>query len=526
MKRFLYSVAAIFVAMTYVGCNASAQTLLDGAVLEVQKADKTEDIVLQAIKEKETVTENKGFDVAEVDYSKVWVETSLRSGGAAADANILDIVSAKLIGTDEVVSYRWQGSMDGVNWSAIDGETTNEYWLTYDAAYKYVRCVIKAGRLSFRGEKIEIPTRKMAAPAWAEGDASHHLGGERENSNPDYIFKLDGKGFVLLEDFDNPDAAFYVTTTESYGDAINASTGAKQGVPSSKSVSAHGIYTVAGDGSYIGQLLTTIGNNYTFFGEDHDTMYTLPDGIVKHISEDVMYPFWSSSWLQNRHFYKSPKAADVWMLAWDDFIRYSGRLGFKDNVFDAGGNSYFTRDGSPIDGWYANCMITDTGSSACIKNAVGVIRPAFFLSEEFFKSVKLDDLSSVGKGVIEIMKNRYTPDELSSLYSVSELAEAGISGQVSGGKDILTAENVSFKDATSVLAKVTLKNDTDEDFDAISAFMAYDKAGKLTDVKLVSQNVAAGGTAEANCNVHEWVDMADVNKLNVFAWAKSLPGQQ
>lgn len=526
MKRFLYSVAAIFIAMTYTSCSALAAGLIDEAVLEVQTADKTENIVFQTLNEKEPVSEGKAPSAGEVDYSKVWVETSLRSGGAATDAGILDVVSARLIGTDEVVSYRWQGSMDGVNWSAIDGETSDSFFITYDTTYKYVRCVIKAGRLSFRGEKVEVPTRKMAAPAWGEGDDSHHLGTERENSNPDYIFRLDGKGFVLLEDFDNPEAAFYVTTTESYGDAINASTGAKQGVPSSKSVSAHGIYTEATDGSNIGQLLTTIGNNFAFFGEDHDTMHTLPGGIIKNISEDVMYPFWSSGWLQNRHFYKSPKAADVWMLAWDDFLRYSDRLGYKDNVFDVGGDSYFTRDGSPIDGWYANCMVTSTGSSACIKNAVGVIRPAFFLSEDFFKTVKLDDLTSVGKGVLEIMKSRYSMDELSMLYSGTELAKAGFSGQASGGQDILTTGKVSLKAATMAVAKVTLKNDTDEAFDAVSAFLAYDKDGMLDDVRLVTGNIAAGGSTEASCNVHEWTDASDIYKLNVFAWAKPIVKQQ
>jgi len=525
VKRFLYSVAALVVAMTYLCCGVSA-AIIENAVLEIKQSDKVETITLQEIKPKQAANDTSVDADAEVDYSKVWVETSLRSGGKVSDVSTLDTVTAKLIGTNEVVSYRWQGSMDGVNWSAIDGETSDSFHITYDTVYKYVRCIIKAGRLNFRGEAVEVPVRKMAAPAWDEGDASHHLGIERENSNPDYIFRLDGKGFVLLEDFDNPDVAFYVTTTESYGDAINASIGSKQGVPSSKSVSAHGIYTEATDGSNIGQLLTTIGNNFAFFGEDHDTMHTLPGGIIKNISEDVMYPFWSSGWLQNRHFYKSPKAADVWMLAWDDFLRYSDRLGYKDNVFDVGGDSYFTRDGSPIDGWYANCMVTSTGSSACIKNAVGVIRPAFFLSEDFFKTVKLDDLTSVGKGVLEIMKSRYSMDELSMLYSGTELAKARFLGQASGGQDILTTGKVSLKAATMAVTKVTLKNDTDEAFDAVSAFLAYDKDGMLDDVRLVTGNIAAGGSTEASCNVHEWTDASDIYKLNVFAWAKPIVKQQ
>ena len=499
MKGLRYSVAALITAFV---CSCSAVqvgaepytngVIMNEAVLSVQSDGKTAEIALNATEETEVSSENK-----EVDYSKVQAVLSLRDGRPADEVEILDTLTAKLVGSDENASYRWQGSLNGKDWSAIDGATTPEYLITYENTYNYIRCTIKIGRLSFRSKEVKLPKRVMAAPAWGEGDSSQHMGADRENSNPDYIFRIKGKGFVLLDDHDNSDASFYVTTTDAYGDAVNSSYGSKSGQPQSKSVSAHGIYTQASDGNNIGKMLTTLGNNFAYIGEEHNTMYVLPEMMTKYISEDVAFPFWSSYWLQNKNFYKSPKKGTVWMLAWDDFIKYSDRLGYKDDVFASGGEYYFLRCASPIESWAANSVVTSTGSSVCQKNAIGVIRPAFFLNEEFFKNVKLDSLGDAGKGVLEIMKRRYYLEDLQKLYTKEELLEAGfISRSEKEGAYVMTNAGVSMKNATDADISIRLRNDSDEIKVAHTAVLFYNDNKELIDIEFIRSEIAPDSISE------------------------------
>jgi len=244
MKRFLYSALSVFVSVMCVCADVSANVMLDKVTLDVENQSGVEQIVLEKyipIK----LSDDTGNSNKDVDYSKVKAVINLKDGRSADKVEILDTLVAKLEGTDELVTYKWQGSMDNVNWSTIAGATASEYWITYENKYNFVRCVIKAGRLSFRSDAVKIPSRIMAEPAWENGNESHRLPETRANSNPDYIFHLDGKGFVMLDDHSNSDATFYITTTEAYGDAVNASYAQKNGIPSNKAVSAHGIFTVA-----------------------------------------------------------------------------------------------------------------------------------------------------------------------------------------------------------------------------------------------------------------------------------------
>ncbi|MGN0178494.1 MAG: hypothetical protein ACI4DY_03505 [Monoglobaceae bacterium] len=457
----------------------------------------------------------------EVDYSKVKVITHLRDGRPVSELEILDTLAAEVVGTDEKVSYKWQGSMDGVNWSSTDKSTSNQYLIDYSNNYKYLRCVAKVGRLSFRGEAVTVPTRSMAAPAKGEGDAEHQLGKAQEYSNPDYIFKVGGAGFVMLDEHDNSDAAFYVTTTEAYGDAMNSYAASKEGYPGSKCVSAHGVYTVADDGNSIGRMLTTLGNNYTFFGDNSNKFYALPQEMSEYISEKVAYPFWSSNWLRTKNFYTSPQTADIWMLAWDDFIKYSDRLGYKDNLFDVGGEYYFLRDGSPIEAWYANCVVTKDGMSACVKNGVGVIRPAFFLKEDFFKNVKLDSLSSCGEGVLRELRRMYSFDDLKQLYTAEELSCAGFAdGKAENTQSKHFAAEVTLEEDSSLAANVRLRNNGGGNEAVTIVFLAYDEEEKICGIKTEKTETVQSGTLEKSYSLDELSGIGGVGRIDVFV----LPG--
>lgn len=521
MKRFLYSALSVFVSVICVCSSVSANVMLDKVTLDVQKQSGAEQIVLEKYipVQPSAGTENSNKDI---DYSKVKAVISLKDGRSADKAEILDTLVARLEGTDELVTYKWQGSMDNVNWSTIAGATTSEYWITYENKYSFARCVVKAGRLSFRSDAIKLPTRTMAEPAWEVGDESHKLPETRANSNPDYIFHLDGKGFVMLDDHANSDAAFYITTTDAYGDAVNALQAQKAKIPSNKAVSAHGIYTVASDGSSIGQMLTTFGNNYSFYGDDSNTNYALPGGIIDYATEKIAYPFSSSYWLRTRNFYISPQPASIWMLAWDDFIKYSDRLGYKDNLFDVGGTYYFLRDGSPIDGWYANCVVTDQGQSTTVTYGTGVVRPAFFLKEDFFKNVKLDSLKDTGDGVLEAMRSRYYIEDLSHLYSINELMSAGFQSKDGSNSNLMVSDKVSpLNSATDATVNVSVKNDSDVAKKAVTLLRAFDKNGKIVDVELVSITANAGNTTDAKYNVKDITKSKNVHDISAMLWVVS-----
>ncbi len=455
-----------------------------------------DEIIINAVQTDKTA-ENR----QETDYSKVRVITHLRSGGEVSELKILDTLTAEVIGTDENAEFKWQGSLDGKNWSVIGGENSNSFTPDYTNKYKYVRCIAMVGRLNFNGDSIAVPTRIPEAPSFGNGVEKHQLPKTQENSNPVYIFRVGSKGFVMLDAYDSSDAAFYITATDAYGDAMNASAAGKTGgIPSSKCVSTHGIYTVAADGSSIGNMLLSLGNNYSFFGDDSNKFYTLPREMSEYIVKGMAYPIWVSNWLKTKNFYKSPQRADVWMLSWDDFIKYSDILGYKDNLYDVGGKYCFLRDGSPIEGWYTNCMVSDTGMSICAKNEKGVVRPAFFLKEDFFKNVKLDSLTSAGEKVLQQLRQRYSFEDLKKLYSEDELIKAGFSKDTvkCGASGLKT--KITFDDADLPIANVVFESTDEMISNAVIVFALYNDKGEITAVDSESaENIPCGVTEIKYC---------------------------
>ncbi len=267
MKRLIHTALAAIVAVSCTCSAVSANVVFDEVTMEVQTPDKAENITFKKYVPAKPADRNTA---SEVDYSKVTAQITLKDGSPSSQVDILDTLVAKLDGADEQASYQWQGCTDGVNWAVIPGATTNEYWINYENKNSYIRCVIKVGRLTFKSDAVVIPIREMTAPSSEGGETTQQLPIEQQNSNPDYIFRLEGKGFVMLDDYANTEATFYITTTDAYGDAINSSQSSKEGVPTGKAVSAHGIYTAASDGSSMAQMLTSYGNSYSFFGEKED----------------------------------------------------------------------------------------------------------------------------------------------------------------------------------------------------------------------------------------------------------------
>ena len=286
----------------------------------------------------------------------------------------------------------------------------------------------------YKSSAVEVLEETTKAPGNVKPDKEHNLFGERENSNEKYIFYVDDKGFIILNDYCNKESEFYVTTTQAYGDAINSYCGRSETdvnsnkIKANKFVSAHGALGQESDGSDLSQLLLGNGNDLSIVSDGEGGEYALPISVSEYVSRNINFKFWSAGWLKNRHFYNSPQKGNVWFLCWDDFVTYSDRLGYRDDVFENGGDCYFLRDTTPNENWYSNSVMTKDGVSKPLDNAKGLVRPAFYLKRDFFLNTKID-LNKAGEGVIDILKNHYTTEELSTLYSAKELSDYGFKSE-------------------------------------------------------------------------------------------------
>lgn len=376
---------------------------------------------------------NKDSDTS-VNYSDIEAVVTLSDGRPTEKVKITDEIKASLTGVNQRLTYCWQGSDNGETFFNIDNANKETYTVSYSDNYKYIRCLVKFGRLVYKSSAVEVLEETTKAPGNVKPDKEHNLFGERENSNEEYIFYVDDKGFIILDDYCNKESEFYVTTTQAYGDAINAYCGRSETdvnsnkIKANKFVSAHGALGRESDGSDLSQLILGNGNDLSIVSDGGGGEYALPISVSEYVSRNINFKFWSAGWLKNKHFYNSPQKGNVWFLCWDDFVTYSDRLGYRDDVFENGGDCYFLRDTTPNENWYSNSVMTKDGVSKPLDNAKGLVRPAFYLKRDFFLNTKID-LNKAGAGVIDILKNHYTTEELSSLYSAKELSDYGFKSE-------------------------------------------------------------------------------------------------
>ena len=235
-------------------------------------------------------------------------------------------------------------------------------------------------------------------------------------------FTVDGKGFVLL---DEDESAYYVTTTDAYGDMETISDGTEGGFenPTGKQIN----YDSYKSDAFLNGDFLTKGNNFTALGNDTTTYYKLPQGIIDNIDNNHVWKRFVNDYRSGTGVQRE-YTTGVSLLSWTDFTTYAGKLGVMDvfndvNTKDA--NVYFLRD---TNNWGNDNALALFGGAKYEKKCLhkgwyvekyGLLRPAFYLKKDFFKSTRLD-LDATGENVRTAIRNACTDEELFMLYNSEE----------------------------------------------------------------------------------------------------------
>ena len=442
-------------------------------------------------------------------YPRIKVKGSNESGN---NAKLYDTVEAVFDG-ENIVSVTWQIG-DGTTWTEASGDSVsgNDYIIMHDSIGKKIRAMVNTGSAVVESEVITIGTgTECSAPGTA--DAPKTLTNS-QNSNPDYIFKVGSRGFVLLDTKNNDTAKYYVTTTESYGSANSTVSSSRN---PNKSYSAVGTYA---EESGLNIHLTSDGNDYYGIkGEESNTKrYALPEEVSNRIYENAYFkrykfPAWPS-WQVSEYV-----SGNVQMLSQQDFETYNGILGWKDNVFSVDGRDltesedvtyqYLLRDTcDTLNAWTTSSVVTYQGTTTQRTDVVSLVRPVFYLSGDFFKRVRLDDLENTGSAILNMMKEKYYVEDLVGLYSESKLIELGFDSKLKI-TDTWTDKNgnplsaATLASADSLKVKYEIQNTTDKQYNsAVMLLAVYDDLGRMISIDVNDKvNISPNAKTTVECKI-------------------------
>jgi len=441
----------------------------------------------------------------------VKLNVTVRKSGAAADTvKMYESLKAELAGVDGELVYTWQIQNES-GWETLTSENVNANILAITPALagKTVRARVAYQSFELVSDAIVLPAVEVFTEAPGATDAPKRLSNP-ENSAAERLFTVDGKGFVLLEAFDNDVISYYATTTEAYGTANYVVSGAKD---AAKAYTAYGTISKDDNADSLDELIMYSGNNFAGIIGANNKKYKLPEAIVNGIYKDntwsrYVHPDWAGS-----PYWVSKTSVDsVQMLSQTDFTKYSSILGYKDNVFENGGECYLLRDSSDkVGAWYTNSAVSVDGKSIQIdqwpENAgskTPVVRPAFYLKGDFFKTTAIDDIGAAGSDVINIMKEKYFVEDLEHLYPASTLVNLGFERKLR-----ITAQwadndggAVNLDTATSVTVNMLIENAHNEEQKAVLVLSVYDESGKCIGMDIVTDIVVGANDSEPiNCTV-------------------------
>lgn len=245
--------------------------------------------------------------------------------------------------------------------------------------------------------------------------------------------------FVLLEDnAEDTNSAFYVITRDKYGSRyFDTAPGAGQPYDASTNPQSGQKFDPASKTNiayWLNNDFLTDGNTQ---GNSGGSLTKLPQQIIDHINTNHVWRTECGDSMTNcSEALVGAKYYDVTcgvsLMSLYEFQKYAGKFGamdgFRSNV-ESGNGSWegwwlrtCGRDGRQIMRHNNNVpgSISTWNNGASSYNDLGV-RPQFWLSKSFFKTVKLN-LDSLGANVIEAIKRSYTRADLSSAgYTLDDL---------------------------------------------------------------------------------------------------------
>ncbi|MGN0177879.1 MAG: hypothetical protein ACI4DY_00340, partial [Monoglobaceae bacterium] len=467
--------------------------------------DSIKDIILEECTTQElldiySVEECKkylGLDI-DIDYIKL----ELKSGKDIGNAELLDTVIASSE-NESVDEFYWMVSDDGGNnWSDVESAEGNSFILTAEYAGKLLRCTAESNGVQIYSSALNIPDYEVITPENVKSVPDNFVG---ETPN-EYRFTVDGKEFALLDDFDNNESTFYVTTVNQYGDLNVLSQNYENATE--KDMTYDSYVSVK---NFLNKDFLTKGNNLAVLGKDSSIYYKLPDEIIDNINYNhVWYRYVAPRFVSDGvpETYK----AGVSLLSWTDFTTYAGKFGVADVFKDdnlSGAIVYFLRDTNEWGDYTSIAVIKNLGLSQYIFNNIqpsnakaALVRPAFYLKKDFFKTVKLD-LSKTGEAVLDVMRGRYYIEDLIDIYSEQELIEYGFTRMYSMQTTYTlyngTQELESLDGVSSLQANVKIRNRGDADTDAMLLMAVYNENGKM--IKIVKELVSLKANSDTDATI-------------------------
>ena len=246
--------------------------------------------------------------------------------------------------------------------------------------------------------------------------------------------------------------------------------------------------------------------------------YALPKEVSNKIYDNAYFkrykfPAWPS-WQASEYV-----SGNVQMLSQQDFETYNGILGWKDNVFSVAGRDLTARDDATyqyllrdtcdtLNAWTTSSVVTYQGTTTQKTDVVSLVRPVFYLSGDFFKRVRLDDLENTGSAILNMMKEKYYVEDLVGLYSESKLIELGFDSKLKI-TDTWTDKNGSplsaatLASADSLKVKYEIQNTTDKQYNsAVMLLAVYDDLGRMISIDVNDKvNISPNAKTTVECKI-------------------------
>ena len=383
-------------------------------------------------------------EAAAVDFTVAITSTNEknRTGDNATDTHVGKTFTATpTVTSGEVDHFTYQWCRD---WTKLPNETNQSYTPGNDALKYYpIRVYVKAydanNKLLKEVEKNLAGTAfgrmtKRAAAVLAEG-ADKQQASTYPSTDDANVFVVDGKRFIILDDFVSDTETYYVLADDTYGTrAFDTGAASYAGIFFRQAATTY----TSGDTTYTassgsGNIAYWLNNDFLTTGNGE---YKLPQDIINNAVPHQ----WHMA--QNQHWKGYDSTAEletfkIALLGRADYYKYMDKFGAVVNGKTS--DYWWLRDVQGINMGGTNGAAGPfvvmpwhnivQGSDISFKNPLteemtteAYVRPAFNLGKDFFTTVKLD-VDSIGANVKALIAKKYTDEELSKLYTSLEIAK-------------------------------------------------------------------------------------------------------